>query len=167
LIVRFVKIKNAAPHLGVLMPHIKSDLEYLIYQKLPFAEDLRHYPFAPLDPGHIRAAHAPSQAQLDAAERLIQSLDLMTASKDEDGEPMESLKPKFTYNPVLQRFYQCVQHRALHPNAPLPPLDPVISQYCNPDQQLFTAAKRQLEDFKRLFPLSLASTYPTAFFTLP
>jgi ATP-dependent DNA helicase 2 subunit 2 len=85
MIVRFVKIKNAAPHLGVLMPHIKNEYEYLIYQKLPFAEDIRQYPFAPLDPAQIRTAYAPSPAQLDVAERLINALDLTAASKDEDG----------------------------------------------------------------------------------
>ena len=43
-------------------------------------------------------------------------------------QPMEALKPKCTYNPVLQHFYQAVQKRALQPEAPVPPLDPVIQK---------------------------------------
>ena len=54
---------------------------------------------------------------------------LMTAGRDEDGDPMEALKPRHTYNPVLQRLYQCIQTRALVPGAPLPPLDPIIEKY--------------------------------------
>lgn len=80
---------------------------------------------------------------------------------------MEALKPKYTYNPVLQRLYQCVQHRALKPDAPLPHLDPVIERYIflfifcqrfsfsyvNPDKTLFHNAEPPLKKFKSMFPL--------------
>jgi hypothetical protein len=36
-------------------------------------------------------------------------VDLMTALKDEEGQYTEMAKPKLTYNPVLQRFYQSVE----------------------------------------------------------
>eukprot|EP01094_Clydonella_sp_ATCC50884_P012155 TRINITY_DN2207_c0_g1_i1.p1 TRINITY_DN2207_c0_g1~~TRINITY_DN2207_c0_g1_i1.p1 ORF type:complete len:785 (-),score=247.92 TRINITY_DN2207_c0_g1_i1:306-2513(-) len=156
MIVRYVKMKSSLPALGVMIPKIKADVEYLIYQKLPYAEDIRHYPFAPLDVQSMRQSHAPSKAQLAAAELLINSLNLMTAAKDEDGDPMEALKPKHTYNPTLQRFYQCVQSRALHPNTPLVPLDPVIERYVNPDKELFGNARAALENFKALFPVEPA-----------
>lgn len=42
---------------------------------------------------------------------------------------MESLKPRLVFNPVIHHFMQCVHARALHPGAPLPPLDPVIERY--------------------------------------
>ena len=45
-----------------------------------------------------------------------------------DRDPVEGLKPKYTYNPALQHFYQAVQTRALHPNAPIPQLDPLIEK---------------------------------------
>ena len=44
---------------------------------------------------------------------------------------MEALKPKHTFNPVLQRFYQCVQQRAMSPDAPVTTLDPTIAKYYN------------------------------------
>lgn len=56
-------------------------------------------------------------------------MDLMTAYRDEDDQPMEALQPKLTFNPVIQRVYQCVQHRAIHPDEPIPELDPVLDRY--------------------------------------
>lgn len=43
--------------------------------------------------------------------------------------PIEALKPKYTYNPALQHFYQVLQSRAMQPETPLPPLDPLIEKY--------------------------------------
>ncbi len=37
---------------------------------------------------------------------FVAGMDLMTAYKDEDGEPIEALQPKLTFNPVTQRIYQ-------------------------------------------------------------
>lgn len=44
-------------------------------------------------------------------------------------EPVEALKPANTFNPVLQRFYQTVQQRALDPATALAPLEPIIAPY--------------------------------------
>lgn len=103
---------------------------------------------------NIRKSYLPTKAQLDAAEALINELDLTTAAKDDDGQPVEALKPKNTYNPVLQHFYQCVQKRALDKEAALPPLDPAIAKYLNPDGALFAKAKQALEDFEQKFPVT-------------
>jgi len=43
-------------------------------------------------------------------------------------DPCEALQPKTTFNPALQRFYQCVERRALDPEADISELDPVISK---------------------------------------
>ncbi len=69
-------------------------------------------------------------------------------------EPTEALKPKHTYNPVLQHFYQCVQKRAMNPDAPLPPLDPTIAQYVNPDAELFEHASAALQQVAEQFTLT-------------
>jgi ATP-dependent DNA helicase 2 subunit 2 len=159
-IIRYVKRNNSVPHLGVLVPYIhysseiRSDWECFYYIKLPFAEDLRQYPFASLDPSRARKSFVPSPEELSVAEKLINSLDLMTAVKDEDDdEPTEALKPKQTFNPALQHFYQCVQKRAMNPKAPIPPLDPDIHVYVNPDAELFSRAADSLAEFKKTFPL--------------
>jgi hypothetical protein len=37
--------------------------------------------------------------------------------------PMEAVKPKYTYNPALQNLYRAVLHRLQHPDEPsLPPV---------------------------------------------
>jgi len=51
---------------------------------------------------------------LAAADELIDKMDLMQAATDEDGEPCEALKPKFTFNPVLQHFLQVVLTAHIH-----------------------------------------------------
>lgn len=77
----------------------------------------------------------------------------MKNTKDEEGKFIESLKPKYTYNPILQHFYQCVQHRALHPHSPLPTLDLLIKKYIYPDEELFHKANLVFKNFKEIFPL--------------
>lgn len=64
---------------------------------------------------------------------------------------MEALKPKYTYNPTLQRLYQCVQHRALNPDDPLPELDPLIAKYISPDEELFGKAADAFKEFSSQF----------------
>eukprot|EP01104_Vermistella_antarctica_P009440 TRINITY_DN242_c2_g1_i1.p1 TRINITY_DN242_c2_g1~~TRINITY_DN242_c2_g1_i1.p1 ORF type:complete len:766 (-),score=263.58 TRINITY_DN242_c2_g1_i1:75-2372(-) len=160
-IVRFVKRANAAPHLGFLAPMIKIDFEGLAYNKLPFCEDLRQYQFASLDPAKETTPKScrPNEKQLQAAESLINSLDLMGKKvvdddDDEDEESYEKLKARHTYNPSLQRFYQAVVHRALHPNEPLQELDPVIRAYVEPDGAMFGKAAGELALFKNAFVLT-------------
>jgi ATP-dependent DNA helicase 2 subunit 2 len=113
-IIRYSKREDSVK-LAVLVPHISGDSEFFYIHKLPFAEDLRHFPFAPLDPELARPCYVPSVEQLSAVDDLIDALDLSTAAQDEDEDSMEALKPKHTYNPVLQRFYQTLQLRALNP----------------------------------------------------
>src|SRR5262245_40655856 len=81
---------------------------------------------------------------------LVDSLDLMNG-KDDDGEPMELLNPKYTFNPALQRFYQCVERRALDPSAPIGELDPVISKYVEPDKDLMKKAEPAFQAIRQSF----------------
>ncbi len=70
------------------------------------------------------------------------------------GEPCESLDPKYTFNPVLQRFYQAVEKRALDPTADISELDPSISKYMMPDSDLMLHATPAFDDFNRHFALT-------------
>ena len=110
---------------------------------LPFAEDLRNYPFAPLvssDP-RTKKAFCPSSEQSLAARELIQALDLD-----------ETLNLKEVRNPMLQIFYEAVNYRAIHPNEPLPPPDPSIVAPLTPNPELFEKASVELQRFKEHFP---------------
>lgn len=110
---------------------------------LPFAEDLRSYPFAPLassDP-RTKKVFCPTPEQSMAARGLIQALDID-----------DSLDIKEIRNPMFQIFYEAVNHRAIHPNEPLPPSDPSIVTPLTPDPDLFEKASVDLQRFKELFP---------------
>ena len=96
---------------------------------------------------------------MEAVDHLITSMDLMKASQyvppdgvcptgdsvclvsafgsncsfsDEVGKTTEAFKPKQMFNPVLQRLYQCIRHRSLHPDQLLPDLDPMIADCLQP-----------------------------------
>ncbi|GBN50899.1 X-ray repair cross-complementing protein 5 [Araneus ventricosus] len=149
-IVRYVYSPRSAPKIGFLSPKIKPNYECLVFIALPFMEDLRHYVFAPLDsdPKNI-----PTESQLGAVDDLITSMDLSTATVDEEGNLGEALKPKYTVNPFLQRLYQCLQFRAMHPEKPLPGISPHIEAIINPPSKLVKMAEPSLNRIKELFPL--------------
>ena len=111
LVARYVWRQNAAPTLVALRPHVsrKGAKECLYLQTLPFAEDLRDWPFDPLP--------TPSAAQSSAVDALIDAMDLMDAAPGAGGE---ALRPKRMPNPSIQRFHSCTLARARDPRAPVP-----------------------------------------------
>lgn len=149
-IVRYVYSPKSAPKIGFLSPKIKPNYECLIFIALPFMEDLRHYIFAPLD---ADSKNLPTEEQLSAVDDLISSMDLSTAIVDEESSLGEALKPKYTVNPYLQRLYQCLQYRSLHPEKPLPELSPHIEAIINPPPKLVKMAEPAVNRIKELFPL--------------
>eukprot|EP01132_Coremiostelium_polycephalum_P004803 gene4803-5989_t len=160
-IIRYVKKNSGSPYLGYLFPHIKPGYECLYYNTLPFADDIRQYQFPSISRNNplTRKSYIPSQEQLNAAQDLIDSMDLMKADEDEEGEPIPALRPRYTYNPLLQHFYQCLHHRALHPNSSIPKLDPVIANYINPDDQILEKSKSAIKEFSAQFPLVKSADY--------
>lgn len=146
--VRYVKRRAAQPLFGVLIPHIDSSIECLYFNQLPFFEDVRQYPFPSIG---SNPNFAPSASQLAATRGLITAMSLV--QEDADGDEVELLKPERTFNPVLQRFYQCVQARALDEGSALPELDPLIAAYVNPDQAMMKKAEGPLATFKDNFML--------------
>jgi len=130
---------------------VKASMEGFYWNQLPCIEDVRLYQFGSFEqiPGFT-----PSKPQLDAARALVASMDLMTASVNEDGTRAESLKPKHTFNPVLQRFYQCVEHRALDSSAPVSDLDPLIAKYIQPDDCMIKISAPAIDSLKKSFPLT-------------
>lgn len=150
-IVRYCRAKNAPPKLGFLSPHIKQDYECLLFTALPFIEDLRQFSFASLD---ANKKWLPSGEQQDAVDNLITAMDLTDAQRDEDSQPIEALKCKTTFNPVRQRVFQCIQHRALNPEDPsLPDLDPVIASYLEPSEEFKARCAPQCIKVKDMFRL--------------
>ena len=70
----------------------------------------------------------------------------------EDGY-FEQLNPKTVRNPYIQRLYHSLQHRALHPDEPLPPADPNWLARMTMPAELAKDSEEAREKVKLLFPL--------------
>lgn len=157
-IVRIVKRKNSGPMLGVITPHIGEDSETLYLNRLPFNDDLRLYGFSSLvetETSPNVPKHAiPTERQLNVTEDLINSLDMSEAATSAYGEPMEALKPKYTFNPSLQYFYQVILSRALKPNLPMPSMEDSILAQVSLDEKHLKTASGAIDRFDDAFILT-------------
>ncbi|KAJ3055533.1 X-ray repair cross-complementing protein 5 [Rhizophlyctis rosea] len=187
-IVRYCRIADANPKLGVMAPSKKG---WAVFAQLPFAEDVRYYSFPPLEhliaqTGTLSQSVLASMSQRDATlalqqsvssgkknkldtrtvprdeaiervDALIDSMDLMEYSVDEEGnqEVEELFKPKNVFNPVYQRLYQCIAHRACHPDDhSLPPIDTRIVDCINPNPDVVEKSREALEKVKEAFTIT-------------
>ncbi|XP_076914550.1 ATP-dependent DNA helicase 2 subunit KU80-like [Bidens hawaiensis] len=89
----------------------------------------------------------PSAEQQEAADKLVMMLDLAPAGKE------EYLRPEFTPNPVLERFYHHLELKSKHPDAAVPPLDESLKRITEPDPEVVSKNKLVLDDFRRHFEL--------------
>ncbi|KAL3159758.1 ATP-dependent DNA helicase II subunit 2 [Trebouxia sp. C0009 RCD-2024] len=114
-IIRFVPRANQAVFVGCATPLLgdKDKPDCLVLNYLPFTEDVRSYKFTSFA---AKEELSPSQSQLQAAERLVDALDLT-----QDGA--EHLQPETTANPALHRFFAFMAARAVDPDARLPAQD--------------------------------------------
>ncbi|XP_077560327.1 X-ray repair cross-complementing protein 5 Ku80 [Haemaphysalis longicornis] len=147
-IVRYAFSDKSAPRMGFLSPRIKERYECLVFIQLPYMEDLRRFTFLPLD---ANKDNVPTELQLNLCDDLIAAMDLTAV--DIDGEPEELFKSSQTPNPYLQRFYQCIQHRAMHPKDPLPPVPQHIEDAIKTPKAVTEFADPVLEKMAKLFPL--------------
>ncbi|XP_075566335.1 X-ray repair cross-complementing protein 5 isoform X1 [Pelecanus crispus] len=133
----------------VLKVFAAKDDECLIYVQLPYMEDLRQYVFSSLK---SNKKCIPTADQLSAVDSLIDSMNLVY--ENDDGETFEDLfKPSKIPNPHFQRLYQCLQHKAFHPNAPLPPIEQHILEVLEMPRAVKERCQAPLEKIKALFPL--------------
>ncbi|XP_067426154.1 X-ray repair cross-complementing protein 5 [Emydura macquarii macquarii] len=148
-IVRYAYDRRSNPQVGVAFPCIKDAYECLIYVQLPYMEDLRQYMFSSLK--HNKK-YSPTEDQLSAVDSLIDSMSLVY--EDDDGETIEDLfKISKIPNPQFQRLYQCLQHKAFHPDKPLPPIDQCLLEMLETPQEVRERCQAPLEKIKALFPL--------------
>jgi ATP-dependent DNA helicase 2 subunit 2 len=91
-VVRFVAKAGNKPIILLVAPEIGSGFEYLVDVELPFAEDVRKYKFPPLDKvltvsgkTLTQHRHLPSSDLMIAMSDYVDSMDLSTFGKDEDG----------------------------------------------------------------------------------
>ncbi|NXP30626.1 XRCC5 protein, partial [Leiothrix lutea] len=146
-IVRYAYDRRCNPQIGVAFPYIKDAYECLIYVQLPYMEDLRQYVFSSLKNSK---KYTPTVDQLSAIDSLMDSMNLV----HEDEETSEDLfKPSKIPNPHFQRLYQCLQHKAFHPDKPLPPIDQHLLEMLDMPSVVRERCQAPLERVKALFPL--------------
>ncbi|NWV93884.1 XRCC5 protein, partial [Machaerirhynchus nigripectus] len=146
-VVRYAYDRRCNPQIGVAFPYIKDAYECLIYVQLPYVEDLRQYVFSSLKNSK---KCIPTADQLSAVDSLIDSMNLV----HEDGETFEDLfKPSKIPNPHFQRLYQCLQHKAFHPDKPLPPVEQHLLEMLEMPCVVRERCQAPLERVKALFPL--------------
>lgn len=132
---------------GVLTPNISSvnnvpDSFY--FNVLPFAEDIREFQFRSFS--SLPSSSQPTEEQQEAADNLVKMLDLAPAGR-------EVLKPNFTPNPVLERFYSYLDLKAKQPDANVPPLDRCLRRITEPDPVVIDHQTPLIQNLGKSFEL--------------
>ncbi|XP_065859428.1 ATP-dependent DNA helicase 2 subunit KU80 [Euphorbia lathyris] len=131
---------------GVLTPNISEKdktADSFFFNVLPFAEDIREFQFPSLN--NSPASWQPNEKQQEAADNLVLMLDLAPPGKE------EALLPEFTPNPILERFYHCLELKSKQPDAAVPPLDRTLKKITEPDPQLLRENNRVIDMFLKNF----------------
>ncbi|XP_026769014.3 X-ray repair cross-complementing protein 5 [Pangasianodon hypophthalmus] len=147
-IVRYVYDRRSNPQVGAAFPCIKDKYECLVYVQLPYMEDLRQFTFPSLE---NNKKFVPSEAQLSAVDNLINSM--MLVEESEDGEMEDIFKVNKIPNPQFQRLFQCLHHRGVKPDAPLPPIEPWLKRMLDRPQAVSARCPAPLQEMKKLFTL--------------
>ncbi|EPS71667.1 hypothetical protein M569_03092, partial [Genlisea aurea] len=139
---------QASVVIGVLTPNLSGSdniPDTFYFNVLPFAEDLRefHFPsFSSMPP-----SMQPNEKQQDAADKLVQMLDLAPEGEE------EALQPVFTLNPVLQRFYATLDAKSRNPDAAIPPVEDTLRKTIEPDPELLSRSTAAIEEFRNAFEI--------------
>ncbi|KAI1369211.1 Ku70/Ku80 N-terminal alpha/beta domain-containing protein [Xylaria arbuscula] len=154
-VARIVTKDGKEPALILLAPHIEPDFECLYDVPLPFAEDVRNYPFPPLDRvitvqgNTITENHRnlPSQELQEAMDDYVDAMDISSWEKDEEGaRTVEYAAVDDLFSPPLHRINQVIRHRATYPNQPIPPVPAILLKYAHSPEDLVAKARSDLED---------------------
>lgn len=164
-VARLVPKENKEPKVILLQPAIEPEFECLYDVELPFAEDVRMYKFPSLDKvvtvsGKELSVHRnlPSVDLKDAMSEYVDSMDLSTFGKDDEGEPAEYAPIDETFSPKLHRIHHAIKHRAIFPDKEPPEPYEIIMRYANPPKALIEQARpaltklEQAADIKKVPP---------------
>ncbi|GAA0138353.1 DNA helicase [Lithospermum erythrorhizon] len=133
---------------GVLTPYISEKdnvADSFYFNVLPFAEDVREFQFPSFS--NFPSSMQPNTQQQEAADKLVSALDLAPPNKE------EGLRPEFTPNLVLERFYRFLELKSRHPDAAVPPLDETLSRIREIDPELLSQNKSIIDEFRGCFEI--------------
>ena len=145
-VARFVKKDMSEPALMLLSPLVEADIECLIENVLPFAEDIRTYRFPPLDKvltvsGKTLTSHR-NLPNKDLMSSMSDFVDSMVLVNDEDEE---MLAMDDTFSPVLHTVESAIRHRAIYPDQPVPPKAEAYLAYSKQPGELRDVSQHALE----------------------
>lgn len=159
-VARLVKKDMSEPQLVLLSPMITEDIECLIENDVPFAEDLRTYRFPPIDriitvSGKHLTTHRnlPNDELLSAMSDFVDGMTLVNSTTKE-----EQFSPEDVFSPVLHTIEGAIKHRAVYPRSDIPPKSEVLLEYSRPPPDLLeTNAKAiskliKIADVKKVPP---------------
>ena len=151
-VARLVAKENREPRILLLAPQIDVDFECLYDTELPFAEDVRSYKFPPLDrvvtvSGKELKVHRnlPNDDVQDAMSAYVDSMDLSSFGKDDEGEEAEYAPMDETFSPMLHRINQVIKHRAIYPDIDPPPPYEILTRYSQPPLELVKQSQKSLD----------------------
>eukprot|EP01018_Ginkgo_biloba_P032964 Gb_29968 [translate_table: standard] len=136
--------------LGVLTPAISSAdniADSFYFNVLPFAEDIREFPFASFE--SFPPLQQPNVSQQEAADSFVRMLDLAPPGRE------EALQPEFTLNPVLERYYNFLDTKSRKSDADVPPVDERLKRIIEPDPELLCENEFAINRFRSQFQLKL------------
>ncbi|KIW06201.1 uncharacterized protein PV09_02679 [Verruconis gallopava] len=153
-VARLVTKNGRNPIMVLMAPFFDpaNNFECLVDVELPFAEDMRSFTFPPLDKvvtvggKHIeRHRNLPNEALLSAMSDFVDTMDLSTFGKDDDGNPAEYAPITDTYNARKNYIEHAIKFRAIHPTDEVPPAPDILLKYSNPPAELLESAKTNLD----------------------
>ncbi|PAN43942.1 hypothetical protein PAHAL_9G004700 [Panicum hallii] len=133
--------------LGVLTPNISSVnnvQDSFYFNVLPFAEDIREFQFRSFS--SLPSSSQPTEEQQEAADNFVKMLDLAPPGR-------EVLKPEFTPNPMLERFYSYLDLKAKQPDANVPPLERCLRRITEPDPDVIDQQTPLIQNLGKAFEL--------------
>jgi ATP-dependent DNA helicase 2 subunit 2 len=166
-IARWVSKDGMDPKMGVLEARVDTNIDFLLWVQMPFADDVRKYTFASLEnlisknsKSITKHPYLPTEVQLEAMGRFIDCMDIMdSGEKDDEGDPIPWYDTRQSYNPAIHRTKQALFHSAVVNDItsnPLPPPHPELLKYINPPQWALKASKDATAECKAVFKVKEA-----------
>ncbi|EFX00480.1 ku family DNA-binding protein [Grosmannia clavigera kw1407] len=152
-VARFVAKDMKEPQLLLLFPTVAENIVCFYDVPLPFAEDVRTYPFPPLDKvitatGSVLSKHRllPDDKLNQAMSDYVDAMDISMFGTDDEGQPAEYVDLADNYSPIIYRVNKALAFRAVHPDEPFVQVDnEFVTRFDHPPQELVRQAKSQIE----------------------
>ncbi|KAF8323293.1 SPOC domain-like protein [Clavulina sp. PMI_390] len=165
-IVRYVSRDGSDPKMGIAIARSLEKVDYMVFVKMPFAEDLRQYNFPSLDiikdkAGKPKTTHSsiPTTEMQDAMDELVLACSLEDAGpKDDDGVRTSWYEPTDAVHPAHHRMKEAIFHAATTNDLqaePVPLPHPMVTKYFERPKRVITRSLKAAEKCKELLNVSL------------